>query len=100
VIGTVIPSIKGVIIGGDFNANHDQAMFAPEKTSDTLTRAAYRSVFEGIPFEQRITHPGGHGFPDATFDYLFGKNVRLGKPIITQTNISDHLPVTCDVVVQ
>jgi|Kansoi300Nextera_1026150.scaffolds.fasta_scaffold04387_1 hypothetical protein len=100
VIETVIPSIKGLIIGGDFNANHDQAMFAPEKTLDTLTSAAYRSVFEGIPFEQRITHPGSHGFSDAMFDYLFGKNVRLGKPIITQTNVSDHLPVTCDVVIQ
>ena len=100
VIGTVIPSIKGLVIGGDFNTNHDQAMFAAEKTSDTLTDAAYRSVFEGIPLAQRITHPGSHGFPDATFDYLFGKNVKFGGPIITQTNVSDHLPVTCDVVTQ
>jgi endonuclease/exonuclease/phosphatase family metal-dependent hydrolase len=100
VIGGVIPSIKGLIIGGDVNTNHDQAMFATEKTLDTLTGAAYRSVFEGIPFEQRITHPGTHGFPDATFDYLFGKNVRFGKPIITRTNVSDHLPVSCDVVIQ
>jgi endonuclease/exonuclease/phosphatase family metal-dependent hydrolase len=100
VIGTVIPSIKGLVVGGDFNTNHDQAMFAAEKTLDTLTSAAYQSVFEGIPLQQRITHPGTHGFPDATFDYLFGKNVKFGKPIITQTNASDHLPVTCDVVVQ
>jgi endonuclease/exonuclease/phosphatase family metal-dependent hydrolase len=100
VIGTVIPSIKGLIIGGDFNTNHDQAIFSSEKTLDTLTDAAYRSVFEGTPFRQRITHPGSHGFPDATFDYLFGKNVRLGKPVIAQTNVSDHLPVTCDVLVQ
>jgi hypothetical protein len=28
---------------------------------------------------------------------LFGKNVRIGKPIITQTRVSDHLPVTCNV---
>jgi hypothetical protein len=48
-------------------------MFAAEKTLDTLTSAAYQSVFEGIPFEQRITHPGSHGFPDATFDYLLVK---------------------------
>ena len=75
-------------------------MFAAEKTLDPLINAAFRSVFEEIPLEQRITHPGSHGFPDATFDYLFGKNVRLGKPIITQTSVSDHLPVTCDVVVQ
>jgi endonuclease/exonuclease/phosphatase family metal-dependent hydrolase len=100
VIGTVIPSIKGLVVGGDFNTNHDQPMFAAEKTLDTLTSAAYQSMFEGLPLEQRITHPGTHGFPDATFDYLFGKNVKFGKPIITQTNVSDHLPLTCDVVVQ
>jgi endonuclease/exonuclease/phosphatase family metal-dependent hydrolase len=100
VIGTVIPSIEGLVIGGDFNTNHDQAMFAAEKTLDTLTDTAYRSVFEGIPLTQRITHPGSHGFPDATFDYLFSENVRIGKPVITQTNVSDHLPVTCDVVIQ
>jgi endonuclease/exonuclease/phosphatase family metal-dependent hydrolase len=100
VIERVIPSIKGLIIGGDFNTNHDQAMFAAEKTLDTLTSTAYQSVFQGIPFEERITHPGSHGFPDATFDYLFGKNMRIGKPVITQTNVSDHLPLTCDVVIQ
>jgi len=27
----------------------------------------------------------------------FVNNVKIGKPIITQTNVSDHLPVTCDV---
>ena len=93
----MIPSIKGLIVGGDFNTNHDQAMFAAEKTLENLTNCGYKSVFEGLQFELRITHPGSHGFPDATFDYLFGKNVKLGKPIITQTNVSDHLPVTCDV---
>jgi endonuclease/exonuclease/phosphatase family metal-dependent hydrolase len=100
VIETVIPSIKGLIIAGDFNTNHDQPMFAAEKTLDTLASTAYQSAFEGIPFQERITHPGGHGFPDATFDYLFGKNVRIGKPVITQTHVSDHLPLTCDVVIQ
>jgi Endonuclease/Exonuclease/phosphatase family. len=100
VIETVIPPIKGLIIGGDFNTNHDQAIFAAEKTLDTLTSATYESVFEGIPFEQRITHPSSHGFPDATFDYLFGKNVRFENPVITLTNVSDHLPVTCDVITQ
>jgi endonuclease/exonuclease/phosphatase family metal-dependent hydrolase len=99
-IGAKIPAINRFIIGGDFNTNHDQAMFAAEKTLDTLGTGALRSVFDGIPFEQRITHPGTHGFPDATFDYFFGKNVVMGKPIITQTNASDHLPVTCDVMMQ
>jgi len=40
VLGTVIPSIKGLVVGGDFNTNHDQAMFAAEKTLDSLTSAA------------------------------------------------------------
>ena len=75
-------------------------MFAAETTLDSLRGAAYGSVFEAIPLAQRITHPGSHGFPDATFDYLFGKNVRMGKAIITPTNVSDHLPVTCDVEFQ
>jgi endonuclease/exonuclease/phosphatase family metal-dependent hydrolase len=30
-IGTAIPSIKGLIIGGDFNTNHDQPMFEARK---------------------------------------------------------------------
>jgi endonuclease/exonuclease/phosphatase family metal-dependent hydrolase len=97
VIGMTMPTIKDFVIGGDFNTNHDQAMFAAERTLASLSGAAYRSVFEAIPLTQRITHPGSHGYPDATFDYLFGKKVRMGKATITPTNVSDHLPVTCDV---
>ena len=100
IVRRVIPSIKSLVVGGDFNTNRDQEMFATEKTLDSLSGAAYRNAFEGIPFEQRVTHPGSHGYPDATFDYLFGKNMRMGKPVIMQTNASDHLPVTCDVVIQ
>jgi endonuclease/exonuclease/phosphatase family metal-dependent hydrolase len=99
-IGAKIPAINRFIIGGDFNTNHDQAMFAAEKTLETLGTGALRSVFEAIPFEQRITHLGTHGFPDATFDYFFGKNVQMGKAMITQSKASDHLPVTCDVTIQ
>jgi endonuclease/exonuclease/phosphatase family metal-dependent hydrolase len=99
VIATAIPSIKGIIIGGDFNTNHDQTLFTTEKTLNTLTDAAYANVFEGVPFSQRITHPANHGFPDATFDYFFGKDVKLGSPIITPTKVSDHFPVTCDIEV-
>jgi endonuclease/exonuclease/phosphatase family metal-dependent hydrolase len=71
VIGSTIPSIKGVVIGGDFNTNHDQEMFAAEKTLDSLADAGYQNGFEGLALSERVTHPGTHGFPDATFDYLF-----------------------------
>jgi len=44
--------------------------------------------------EQRITHPGTHSFPDATFDFLFTRDLKASSPIVTQTNASDHWPVT------
>jgi hypothetical protein len=38
---------EGVVIGGDFNTNHDQAMFAAERTLDSLANAGYQNGFEG-----------------------------------------------------
>jgi len=75
-------------------------MVAAERTLNSLAYVGYKNGFEGRPLAERVTHPGTHGFPDATFDYVFGKDVRIGRPIITQTNVSDHLPVTCEVVIQ
>ena len=31
-----MPTIKGVVIGGDFNTNQDQAMFAAERTLEAI----------------------------------------------------------------
>jgi hypothetical protein len=62
------------VIGGDFNTNHDQEMFAAEKTLDSLIGAGYENGFEEWPLSQRITHPGTHGFPDATFGYVFTRD--------------------------
>jgi endonuclease/exonuclease/phosphatase family metal-dependent hydrolase len=94
VIGTTIPTIKGVVIGGDFNTNHDQEMFAAERTLDSLADAGYHDGFEGLSLSQRVTHPGSHNFPDATFDFIFAKNLTASQPTVTQTNASDHWPVT------
>jgi len=94
VIGTTIPAIKGLVIGGDFNTNHDQAMFAEERTLDALANAGYQNGFEGLSLAQRVTHPGTHGFPDATFDFIFAKGLTASQPVVTQTNASDHWSVT------
>jgi endonuclease/exonuclease/phosphatase family metal-dependent hydrolase len=94
VVGTTMPTIKGVVIGGDFNTNHDQVLFASEKTLDSLADAGYENGFEALPLAQRVTHPGTHGFPDATFDFLFAKNLTGLQPTVTETNASDHWPVT------
>jgi endonuclease/exonuclease/phosphatase family metal-dependent hydrolase len=49
VIGTTMPTIKSVVIGGDFNTNHDQAMFSAERTLDSLTDAGYTVVLKNCP---------------------------------------------------
>jgi endonuclease/exonuclease/phosphatase family metal-dependent hydrolase len=94
VVGTTIPSIKGIVIGGDFNTNHDQAMFAAERTLDSLADAGYQNGFEGLPLSERVTHPGTHGFPDATFDFIFAKGLTALQPTVTRTGASDHWPAT------
>ena len=94
VVGTTMPTIKGIVIGGDFNTNHDQAMFSAERTLDSLTSAGYQNGFEGLPLSERVTHPGTHGFPDATFDFIFAKGLMALQSTVTQTNASDHWPVT------
>ena len=96
VVSTTMPTIKRIVIGGDFNTNHDQEMFAAERTLDSLVDAGYQNGFEGLPLLKRVTHPGTHGFPDATFDFIFGKGLTASQPTITPANASDHWPVTRD----
>ncbi|HUP80038.1 MAG TPA: endonuclease/exonuclease/phosphatase family protein [Pirellula sp.] len=98
-IGTAIPSIKVFIVGGDFNTNKDQDLFSKEDSLTKLMGSGFRNCMGGLPFADRITHPARRQYPDATFDYLLGKNVTLGKPIITKSGVSDHLPVTCDITI-
>jgi Metal-dependent hydrolase len=95
-IGAKIPAINRFIVGGDFNTNLDQPMFALEKTLGFLKNEGFQNAFEGLPLSQRVTHPANHGYPDATFDYLFGKNFKIGQAFATATDVSDHWPATCD----
>jgi endonuclease/exonuclease/phosphatase family metal-dependent hydrolase len=94
VIETTMLAIKGIVIGGDFNTNHDQEMFAAEKTLESLIGAGDQNGFEELPLERRITHPANHGFPDATFDFVFTRDLKASPPTVTHTNASDHWPVT------
>jgi len=89
-----MPTIKGIVIAGDFNTNHDQAMFTAERTLDSLADAGYQNGFEGLALSERVTHPGSHGFPDATFDPIFAKGLTALQSTVTRTKASDHWPVT------
>jgi endonuclease/exonuclease/phosphatase family metal-dependent hydrolase len=73
-IARAIPSVNGFIVGGDFNTNKDQELFAKETSLTKLGGGGgFRSCMEGLPIAERVTHPGSHEYPDATFDYLLGK---------------------------
>ncbi len=65
-----------------------------ERTLDALADAGYQNGFEGLALSEQVTHPGSHGFPDATFDFIFVKGLTASQPTIAQTNASDHWPVT------
>jgi hypothetical protein len=47
-----------------------------------------------LRYNRRVTHPGSHGFPDATFDFIFAKVLAASRPTVTHSNASDHWPVT------
>jgi hypothetical protein len=55
-------------------------MFAAEGTLDSLVDAGYQNGFEGLPLPERVTHPGTHGFRDATFDFIFPKGLTALQP--------------------
>jgi endonuclease/exonuclease/phosphatase family metal-dependent hydrolase len=97
VIATAIPNIQSEVVAGDFNTNHDE--FPADDTLKTLEDAGFRNCMEGESATQRVTHPGGHGYPDTTFDYVLAQHATIGPPNITHSKASDHYPVTCDVTI-
>ncbi len=55
-------------------------MFAEERTLDSLAAAGYENGFKGLPLSERVTHLGTHGFPDATFDFIFVTGLTALQP--------------------
>ena len=97
VVKAKMPMIDSIVVGGDFNTNADQAMFASERTLSSFVAAGFGSCFGGLPLAKRVTHPANHGYPDATFDYLLSNSAKLLNTTISRTTVSDHFPVTCDI---
>ena len=86
--------IKGVIIAGDFNTNHD-GQFGDDRTIAMMEEAGFHNTWNGVPREERLTWRGSDRFEPTTFDYIF----TIGLPETTATLIpvedgsSDHWPV-------
>ena len=97
IIATAMPNVQSKVIAGDFNTN--PAEFPADATLKTLEDAGFRNCMEGASATQSVTHPGSHGFPDTTFDYVLAQHATISPPNITRSNASDHYPVTCELTI-
>lgn len=89
----------GILLAGDWNTTlDDDQRFRSETTIRSLLAAGFHSTWEGVPFEQRITHPAAEGYPAITFDHIL--TCGLGNPlakVVPQKGVSDHEPVVLSV---
>jgi endonuclease/exonuclease/phosphatase family metal-dependent hydrolase len=85
--------VAGVVIGGDFNTNHD-GQFG-DKVVELMKNGGFHHTWEGTPREERLTWRGSQRFEATTFDHFFTKG--LGEIQATMLEVpdatSDHWPV-------
>ena len=81
-----------VVVGGDFNTSDDDLAYVSEATLRSFYGAHFRSCFRDLKKSQKITHPGGNGFPDATFDYILYRGFEriVSRKIYPGSPVSDH----------
>ena len=90
-----------IVIAGSLNTNPDQPQFVSENTLRLLEESGFKNAFAGVSLNNRITRRGNGKYPDATSDYVFARSANfLGNPKIFASELSGHLPVTCDLVVK
>ncbi len=95
IYGRVQPCV--LVVGGDFNTSLDDARFDGEKTLGLLRESGLKWAHEGVPFNQRITIPGGGPFPPGCFDHLFFAGAqRIASHVPQFPKASDHNPVILD----
>jgi len=94
---TVFPGrIAGVIIGGDFNTNHD-GQFG-DRTIAMLIEAGYHQTWQDTPRDKRLTWRGNPRFEPTTFDYFFTKDLPQVRATLLETGeVSDHWPLLIEI---
>lgn len=81
-----------VVIAGDFNADRFSKSFEKDTLFQTLLDAGFVDAFEGVPKDDRITHPGSGRHAGSTLDYIFMRGCRVESPpkVVPALRISDH----------
>jgi hypothetical protein len=82
--------ISGVLIGGDYNTNHD-GQFG-DRVIEILEKAGFYNTFRDVPKEKRLTWKGRGGFEGTTFDYIMTKGLGelMARMVVTPVEYSDH----------
>lgn len=89
------------VVGGDFNTNRDQPLFAGERTLTLLEQAGFIDPSASLPIQERNTHPGRGKNGATTFDYLLSRGFKSpGKLRVAEAKVSDHKPVLIELELQ
>lgn len=92
-----IDRVAAVVIGGDFNTNHD-GQFG-DNVIKIMEDGGFYSTWGNTPRAERATWRGSDRFEPTTFDYIFVKG--LGKPQAVLLEVpdgrSDHWPLAIDI---
>ncbi len=90
--------IAGVIVGGDFNTNHDGQF--KDNVIRMLTEAGFVNTWDGVPPEQRHTWRGNDTYNPTTFDYILTKGLGATKAELLEVSAeaSDHWPLRLEIV--
>ena len=92
---------SAVIVAGSFNTNPDESQFVGENTLRLMENAGFKNLFQGVPWEGRITRRGNGRYPDGTADYVFARNADfLVDPQIVVSGLSEHLPLGCEAILR
>jgi endonuclease/exonuclease/phosphatase family metal-dependent hydrolase len=103
-IAAVLPQqrekmVPAVLIGGDFNTDPGRPQFAGELTVKMFREAGFEWVLGTLPQAERITWPAADGYPDAVFDHVLTKGIKVRAVMVPKgyEGCSDHRPVVVDV---
>ncbi len=85
--------VEGVIVGGDFNTNHD-GQFGDDAI-EMMVDAGFHHTWGDTPREERLTWRGSDLYEPTTLDHFFTRG--LGEPQAEMVEVSDetsdHWPV-------
>lgn len=85
--------VRGVIVGGDINTNHD-GQFGDEVVTK-MEAAGFYNTWSGVPRDRRLSWRGSEDYEPTTLDYIFTKGMGTPRAILIEVpdHASDHFPV-------